>query len=110
VNDDHNSDLDGLNAPALHSVPHAGEMTGHETIWEALDGLGAERVGHGISCLDDPRLVERLRADRIPLEICPTSNVRTRQVPEFAAHPAPPQPSVMAARRSTASTYSSIRS
>ena len=76
-------------AAGLHSVPHAGEMTGPETIWEALDGLGAERIGHGISCLGDPRLVERLRVERIPLEICPTSNVRTRQVPELAAHPLP---------------------
>jgi aminodeoxyfutalosine deaminase len=76
-------------AAGLHSVPHAGEMTGPETIWEALDGLGAERIGHGISCLDDPRLVARLRAERIPLEICPTSNVRTRQVPALAAHPLP---------------------
>ena len=73
----------------LHSVPHAGETTGPETIWEALDGLGAERIGHGITCLDDPRLVERLRAERIPLDVCPTSNVRTRQVPDLAAHPLP---------------------
>ncbi|HEY7485561.1 MAG TPA: adenosine deaminase [Streptosporangiaceae bacterium] len=76
-------------AAGLHSVPHAGEMTGPETIWEALDGLGAERIGHGIRCLDDPRLVARLRDERVPLEICPTSNVRTRQVPDLAAHPLP---------------------
>jgi aminodeoxyfutalosine deaminase len=76
-------------AAGLHSVPHAGEMTGPEAIWEALDGLGAERIGHGISCLDAPRLVARLREERIPLEICPTSNVRTRQVPDLAAHPLP---------------------
>jgi aminodeoxyfutalosine deaminase len=76
-------------AAGLRSVPHAGEMTGPETIWEALDGLGAERIGHGIRCLADPRLVARLREECIPLEVCPTSNVCTRQVPDFAAHPLP---------------------
>jgi aminodeoxyfutalosine deaminase len=76
-------------AAGLHSVPHAGEMTGPETIWEALDGLGAERIGHGISCLADPVLVGRLREERIPLEVCPTSNVCTREVPDLAAHPLP---------------------
>ncbi|HEX6467794.1 MAG TPA: adenosine deaminase [Streptosporangiaceae bacterium] len=76
-------------AAGLHSVPHAGEMTGPESIWEALDGLGAERIAHGITCLDDPRLVARLRAERIPLDVCPTSNVRTRQVADLAAHPLP---------------------
>jgi aminodeoxyfutalosine deaminase len=76
-------------AAGLHSVPHAGEMTGPESIWEALDGLGAERIGHGISCLTDPELVARLREERVPLEVCPTSNICTRQVPDLAAHPLP---------------------
>jgi aminodeoxyfutalosine deaminase len=76
-------------AAGLHSVPHAGEMSGPATIWEALDGLRAERIGHGISCLDDPVLVERLRESQVPLEVCPTSNVCTRQVPALAAHPLP---------------------
>jgi aminodeoxyfutalosine deaminase len=73
----------------LHSVPHAGETTGPETIWEALDGLGAERIGHGIRCVDDPRLMARLRAERIPLEVCPTSNLRTRQIDRIDDHPLP---------------------
>ena len=76
-------------AAGLHSVPHAGEMSGPETIWEAVTGLHAERIGHGISCLADPALVARLRQERIPLEVCPTSNVCTRQVPDLAAHPLP---------------------
>lgn len=76
-------------AAGLHSVPHAGEMSGPATIWEALDGLRAERIGHGISCLDDPALVARLRESQVPLEVCPTSNVCTRQVPGLAAHPLP---------------------
>ncbi|GAA5067781.1 adenosine deaminase [Thermocatellispora tengchongensis] len=76
-------------AAGLRSLPHAGEMTGPETIWEAIEGLGAERVGHGISCLDDPRLVAHLRETWLPLEVCPTSNVCTGQVRDIAAHPLP---------------------
>jgi aminodeoxyfutalosine deaminase len=76
-------------AAGLHSVPHAGEMSGPATIWEALDGLRAERIGHGISCLADPALVARLRESQIPLEVCPTSNVCTRQVAALAGHPLP---------------------
>jgi len=76
-------------AAGLHSVPHAGEMSGPATIWEALDGLRAERIGHGLSCLDDPALVTRLRGSQVPLEVCPTSNVCTRQVRGLAEHPLP---------------------
>ncbi|WP_405147777.1 adenosine deaminase [Sphaerisporangium sp. NBC_01403] len=76
-------------AAGLHSVPHGGEMTGPETIWEVIEGLGAERIGHGTSCVADPRLMAHLRETQIPLEVCPTSNVRTRQVPDIASHPMP---------------------
>jgi aminodeoxyfutalosine deaminase len=76
-------------AAGLHSVPHAGEMSGPETIWEALNGLGAERIGHGLSCLGDPALVAELRDRQVPLEVCPTSNVCTRQVADLASHPLP---------------------
>ncbi|MFF5262269.1 adenosine deaminase [Actinomadura viridis] len=73
----------------LRSLPHAGEMSGPETIWEVIEGLGAERIGHGISCVQDPRLVAHLRETRIPLEVCPTSNVCTGQVASLADHPLP---------------------
>ncbi|GAA4084839.1 adenosine deaminase [Nonomuraea soli] len=76
-------------AAGLHSVPHGGEMTGPETIWEVIEGLHAERVGHGISCLGDERLVAHLRETRLPLDVCPTSNVRTGQVAAIAEHPLP---------------------
>jgi len=76
-------------AAGLHSVPHAGESAGADHVWSALDVLGAERIGHGISAVQDERLLERLRADRIPLEVCPTSNVCTRSVPSLEAHPLP---------------------
>jgi len=76
-------------AAGLHSIPHAGESTGPETIWDSLDHLGAERIGHGIAAAQDPALMERLPADGIALEVCPTSNVRTRSVPSLEEHPLP---------------------
>ncbi|MFL6074600.1 MAG: adenosine deaminase [Mycobacteriales bacterium] len=74
-------------AAGLHSVPHAGETTGPDTVWDALRALRAERIGHGTSSVADPALMDYLGEHRIPLEVCPTSNVRTRAVPELAAHP-----------------------
>jgi aminodeoxyfutalosine deaminase len=71
----------------LHSVPHAGETTGPATIWSAVHDLGAERIGHGTSATADPALLAHLAEHRVPLEVCPTSNVRTRQVGSIAAHP-----------------------
>jgi adenosine deaminase/aminodeoxyfutalosine deaminase len=76
-------------AAGLHSVPHAGESTGPESIWEALDLLGAERIGHGIAAVQDEALLARLRDEAIPLEVCPTSNVCTRAVASLAEHPLP---------------------
>ncbi|HET7327919.1 MAG TPA: adenosine deaminase [Nocardioidaceae bacterium] len=76
-------------ALGLHSVPHAGETTGPETVWDALRVLGAERIGHGITAAQDPALVTHLAEQQIPLEVCPTSNVRTRAVASLDAHPMP---------------------
>jgi adenosine deaminase/aminodeoxyfutalosine deaminase len=76
-------------AAGLHSVPHAGESTGPQTIWDAIEHLGAERIGHGISAAQDPELLAYLAEHRIPLEVCPTSNVRTRSVASLAEHPLP---------------------
>ena len=53
-------------AAGLHAVPHSGESTGPETIWDAIRELGAERIGHGIAAIRDPRLVEYLAEHRIP--------------------------------------------
>jgi adenosine deaminase len=76
-------------AEGLHSLPHAGELGGPESIWAALRHLGAERIGHGIRCLEDPALVEHLGREQIPLEVCPGSNVMLGVVPRLAVHPLP---------------------
>lgn len=74
-------------AAGLHSVPHAGETTGPQTIWDALNDLGAERIGHGTSAVKDPELLKYLAEHRIPLEVCPTSNIATRAVADLDQHP-----------------------
>ncbi|MCL7426657.1 adenosine deaminase [Streptomyces sp. YS415] len=74
-------------AAGLHSVPHAGETTGPETVWDALTHLGAERIGHGTSSARDPKLLTHLAENRIPLEVCPTSNIATRAVRTLDEHP-----------------------
>jgi aminodeoxyfutalosine deaminase len=81
--------FDKARAAGLHSVPHAGETTGPETIWDALRDLGAERIGHGISAVRDPELMAHLAETGIPLEISPTSNLRTRAVRSLDEHPLP---------------------
>jgi adenosine deaminase len=76
-------------AAGLRSVPHAGESTGPQPIWDAVHHLGAERIGHGIAAVRDPQLMAHLREHDIALEVCPTSNVCTRSVPSLAEHPLP---------------------
>ncbi|HYI57577.1 MAG TPA: adenosine deaminase [Microlunatus sp.] len=79
--------FDAARAAGLHSLPHAGETTGPETIWDAIRDLGAERIGHGTSAVADPTLLSYLAQHQIPVEVCPTSNVATGAVVELSAHP-----------------------
>jgi len=82
----------------FHSTIHAGEAFGLPSIWEAVQFCGAERLGHGVRLVDDidvdadgdatlGRLAQFVRDRRIPLEICPTSNVNTGISPDIASHP-----------------------
>ncbi|MFD9533689.1 adenosine deaminase [Streptomyces sp. NPDC060010] len=79
--------FDRARAAGLHSVPHAGESTGPETVWDAIRELGAERIGHGTTSVRDPELLAYLAEHRIALEVCPTSNIATRVVTDMDAHP-----------------------
>jgi len=81
--------FDRARAAGLTSVVHAGETDGAASIWGALRDLGAQRIGHGVHCLEDPGLVAYLRERQIPLEVCPTSNVCLGVAPSFVEHPFP---------------------
>ena len=69
-------------------VGHAGEEGPPEYVWQALE-LGWERIDHGNAAVQDPQLVERLRRDRIPLTMCPLSNLRLKVVMDIREHPLP---------------------
>jgi adenosine deaminase len=71
----------------LHRTAHAGEARGAESVWETLREFQPSRIGHGVRSAEDPALLDHLRAWRIHLEICPSSNVQTRAVESYAAHP-----------------------
>lgn len=79
--------FDRARAAGLHSAPHAGEMMGPESIWGAIRVLGAERIGHGVRAIEDPDLVRYLAEHGIPLEVCPTSNIRLGVYPSLVMHP-----------------------
>ncbi|MEV5667317.1 adenosine deaminase [Streptomyces sp. NPDC052503] len=74
-------------ALGLRKVAHAGEEGPPEYIREALDVLGVERIDHGLRCMEDPDLVDRLVSERIPLTLCPLSNVRLRAIDVLEQHP-----------------------
>ncbi|CAL9410276.1 adenosine deaminase [Streptomyces sp. enrichment culture] len=74
-------------ALGLRRVAHAGEEGPPSYIRDSLDLLGAERIDHGLRAMEDPELVERLVRDRVPLTLCPLSNVRLRAVDVLEDHP-----------------------
>lgn len=73
----------------LHVTVHAGEVGTPANIEEAIRNLGAERIGHGVRCVEDPQVVELIRERGVALEVCPTSNVQTGAVHDFWRHPLP---------------------
>ncbi|HET9837624.1 MAG TPA: adenosine deaminase [Candidatus Angelobacter sp.] len=70
----------------LHLTAHAGETTGPESIWGALN-IGAERIGHGLAAQQDPELMEVMAQKQVPVEVCVSSNLRTGACPELQKHP-----------------------
>ena len=73
----------------LGLVVHAGETGPAAEVAEALEVLGADRIAHGVAIVDDPAVLARVVADRVPLDVCPTSNVVLGVVDDHAAHPLP---------------------
>jgi adenosine deaminase len=71
----------------LHVTVHAGEADGPQSVWSAIHDLGAERIGHGFRAIEDPALVDYLAEQGIGLESCPTSNLHTSTVENYAVHP-----------------------
>jgi len=71
----------------FHTSAHAGEAAGASSIWGAVRDLQVERIGHGTRAEEDDRLLDYLAANRMPLEMCPLSNVRTGVVASIEAHP-----------------------
>ena len=73
----------------LHTIAHAGEAAGAESVRQAVLGLKAERIGHGIRAIEDPAVLDLLAERGIPLEVCPTSNLHTSTVRDYRSHPLP---------------------
>ncbi|MEV6078823.1 hypothetical protein AB0L80_27495 [Streptomyces sp. NPDC052069] len=86
----HRAAFDLAHSAGMPCTVHAGEAAGPESMWEAIDILGARRIGHGVRCTSDTALLNRLRTERIALEMCPTSNVQTGAVRNLPGHPAIP--------------------
>ncbi len=71
----------------LHRVAHAGEDVGPESVWDAIESLGVERIDHGVRSIDDERLLAYLAETQLPLTVCPLSNVALKVYPTLADHP-----------------------
>jgi adenosine deaminase len=71
----------------LRRTVHAGESSGPEGVWDAVDLLGADRIDHGVRAIEDPALVQMLAERQIPLGACPTSNLVLGVYPSFQEHP-----------------------
>ena len=71
----------------LRVTVHAGEAAGAESMWQAINELGAVRIGHGVKAVEDPKLMEFLAKNNIGIESCLTSNIQTSTVASFESHP-----------------------
>jgi adenosine deaminase len=73
----------------LRAMPHAGELVGPRNVWTALEDLGADRLGHGVRSVEDPRLLEEITRRGVALEVCPTSNVSLGVHSDLSSVPVP---------------------
>jgi adenosine deaminase len=71
----------------MQITAHAGEAAGSEAIWYAIEQLGANRIGHGVKAIEDPKLMDYLAQHQIGIESCPTSNIQTSTIASYQAHP-----------------------
>ena len=71
----------------MRRTVHAGESSGPEGVWDAVDLLGADRIDHGVRAIEDPVLVRMLADRQIPLGVCPTSNLVLGVYPSLQDHP-----------------------
>jgi len=81
--------FDRARAAGVPCILHAGETVGPESIWDAIETANTLRIGHGVRCVEDPKLVAYLRERQIPLEVSPTSNVCLKVYPSIAEHSLP---------------------
>jgi len=73
----------------LHITVHAGEAAGPASVRQAIEELGAQRIGHGVHAIEDAAVLQLIAERGVALESCPTSNIQTSTVPSYAAHPLP---------------------
>src|ERR671937_2202069 len=79
--------IDRAREAGFFLTAHAGEEGPPSYVWEALDLLGVARIDHGVRAIEEEPLIDRLARERIPLTVCPLSNVRLRVVEDLARHP-----------------------
>ncbi len=79
--------FDRARAAGLPCIPHTGELSGPDKMWEVLYALQPYRLQHGVRAIEDPALVDFLRTNRIGIDVCPTSNVRLGVYPDYGVHP-----------------------
>ena len=87
--EDYTAPFDHAAKNDVPAVVHAGETMGADSIWGAMDRLQSVRIGHGVRCLEDRKLVDTLRTRQVPLEVCPTSNVCLGVADSIESHPLP---------------------
>lgn len=76
-----------VNQNKIGTVAHAGEISGPDSIWDVINKIHPNRIGHGVRCIEDPKLVDFIKQKQIPLEICPTSNLCLEIFKDFKSHP-----------------------